>query len=186
MHKAKLPISRCYALEGVYPTAAQLAQEYLNVYSNDWHGWRILGASYFLLKSFDKSLQAYQSAVRLGDTNSYGPLAMAALKDNRLDVVGEMIPQLMALKDAKQTPEGERFHLISVLLFYSAKTYQRDVFIKTLEGEDLTKILQDKDIKLDIDSGCHIFKGKEIERIHQEFEAALSANSDSSTNAASP
>jgi tetratricopeptide (TPR) repeat protein len=181
--KAKLPISRCYALSGMYPDAVQLAQEYVNVYSNDWRGWRILGGSYFLMSSFDKSIQAYKNAVRLGDKGSYEPLAGAAIKSDRMDIVREMVPQLMALKDAKDTPEENRLHLMSILLIYSAKADRKDIFTKTLEGADMEKILQDDDIKLNVTSGCQIFQGKDIDEIRQEMEVAT--QNDLKTNSVS-
>jgi tetratricopeptide (TPR) repeat protein len=185
--KAKLPISRCYALKGVYPDAARFAQEYVNVYSNDWRGWKILGGSSFFMKSFDKSVQAYSNAVRLGDENSYEPLALAAIKGDRMYIIGGIIPELMSLKSAKQTPEDNRVHLISILLFYSVKTNQKDVFIKTLEGVDMRTILQDNDVRLDVTSGCQLFKGKDIDNIRQESAVATGGSSSSNnTNGLPP
>jgi len=177
--KARLPISRCYALKGVYADAARLAQEYVNVYSNDWRGWKILGGSSFLMQSYDKSVQAYSNAVRLGDENSYEPLALAAIKGDRMYIIRGIIPELMNLKSAKQTPEDNRVHLISILLFYSVKTNQKDVFIKTLEGADMRTILQDNDVRLDVTSGCQLFNGKDIDSIRQESAAAPGGSSSS-------
>jgi hypothetical protein len=93
----------------------------------------------------------------------------------------------MSLKSAKQTPEDNRVHLISILLFYSVKTNQKDDFIKTLEGADMRAILQDNDVRLDVTSGCQLFKGKDIDNIRQESAAATGGSSSSNnTNGLPP
>src|ERR1051325_8847435 len=69
--KSKLPISRSFAGFGAYFEAAKLAKEYVSTYSNDWHGWRILGNAYFLLNACDmmnasdEAIAAYSNAVHL-------------------------------------------------------------------------------------------------------------------------
>ncbi|HVU26196.1 MAG TPA: hypothetical protein VHG71_00400 [Verrucomicrobiae bacterium] len=180
--KSKLVIGRCYALEGAYPDAIRLTQEYVNIYSNDFRGWRVLGGSYALMNSFDKSIQAYKNAIQLGDTNSYESLALAAMQGNRMDIMGEIASQLMALKNSSLTSKQDRINLITILLFYSAKTYQKDLFIKTLEGENMKEILQDNKVKQDVISGCGLFKGADIDKIRQEMESVLPTSSTNSVS----
>jgi tetratricopeptide (TPR) repeat protein len=117
--KSILPVSRAYAFGGMYPEAAQLARQYVNVYSNDWHGWRVLGGACLLTKSYNESISAYKNAVRLGDRDSYQPLGLAAIKVNQPEVIGEIVPDLMASKNAKETSEKDRLNCIAVLLTYA-------------------------------------------------------------------
>ena len=177
--KEKLPISRTFAAGEMYPQAIKLAQEYVNVYSNDWLGWKMLGYCYNSINYSNEAINGYSNAVRLGDKDSYEPLAGVALKYGRIDVVRDIVPQLMAIKEAKQTPEENRINIITILLFYSMKTDQKDIFIKTLKGEDLRKFTKDNTIKKDIISGCAYFEdedtNKDIAKIRQEMEAATSS-----------
>jgi tetratricopeptide (TPR) repeat protein len=177
--KAKIPISRTFAAGEMYPQAIKLAQEYVNVYSNDWLGWSLLGYYYSSINYSNEAINGYSNAVRLGDKDSYEPLAGNALKYGRTDVVKNIVPQLMALKESKQTPEENKLNLISMLLFYSAKTDQKNIFIQTLKGEDMGKILKDDAVKKNIISGCAFFEdedtNKDIEKIRQEMESATSS-----------
>jgi RHS repeat-associated protein len=171
----------------MYPEAAQLARQYVNVYSNDWRGWRVLGGTYILMKSYNESIFAYKNAVRLGDKESCQPLAAAAIKADKINIINEIVPELMDLKDAKATPEKDKLNCISILLLYSVKSDRKDIFIKTLAGENIKQILQNDDVKLDLISGCKYFEGKDIEKIRQSLEAVMEENSNSSnTNSPSP
>ncbi|HKI69447.1 MAG TPA: hypothetical protein VKA67_07660, partial [Verrucomicrobiae bacterium] len=83
----KMPISRCFAGLGKYPEAARLAADYVQVYSNDWHGWKILGGAYVFMGRYKEALAALTNSMRLGDEGSYAPVAMVALHLDRLDIV---------------------------------------------------------------------------------------------------
>ncbi|HSY74446.1 MAG TPA: hypothetical protein VK810_03165, partial [Dongiaceae bacterium] len=76
--KMKLPICRCFAALDKYPEAERLATEYLDVYSNDWRGWKILGVAYLKMANYSAAVEALTNSARLGDGNSYTPLAFAA------------------------------------------------------------------------------------------------------------
>jgi hypothetical protein len=178
--KIKLVISRCYIEFYMFPEAAKLAEQYVNVYSNDIDGLEILGYSYGALiyggsNYVSNAIQVYSRAVKLGDKDSYEPLAGLALKADRLDIIEAIIPQLMALKQAKKTSEYNKINLTTTLLIYSIKANRKDIFIKTLEGVDMKKILQDDDIKLDVTSGCKYFEGADIDKIREEMESTTSS-----------
>ena len=183
--KAKLPISRAFAGFNLFSNAINLGTEYVNVYSNDWHGWRLLGAAYDSINSSNESIRVYSNDVKFGGKDAYETLAGVAIKNDRLDVVQNIVPRLMILKSAKQTPEEDKLNLISILLFYSIKTDRKDIFTKTLDGVDMKEVLQNDEVKKDIVSGCAYFEdedtNKDIEKIRQEMESATgSTNSVSS------
>src|SRR6267142_4458286 len=129
--KALLPISRCYAFFNDFNQAAQLAERYVQVYSNDWHGWRIIGAANAALTNFDKALCGYTNAVRLGDNRSCVQLGVCAWKLDRLDIMKEILPCVFAAKD---NPRSEKYKTdaLFVLLVYSTNTDREDVFVKAL------------------------------------------------------
>jgi len=114
--------------------------------------------------------------VKFGGKDAYETLAGVAIKNDRLDVVQNIVPRLMILKSAKQTPEEDKLNLISILLFYSIKTDRKDIFTKTLDGVDMKEVLQNDEVKKDIVSGCAYFEdedtNKDIEKIRQEMESA--------------
>jgi tetratricopeptide (TPR) repeat protein len=173
--KAKLPVARCYAQFQMIPQAMKLGEEYANVYSNDWRAWRLLGYCYEVMNYTNEAIRAYSNAARLGHKLSYEQLAGFAIKSGQLNVVGDIVPQLLALKEAKEIPEEDKFSLITILLAYSMKTDQKEIFIKTLEGTDMGKILRDGRIRQDVTLGCRIFEGKDIDKIRQEMESVTSS-----------
>ena len=73
--KARLPIAR--SLDGfkLFSEATNLGAQYVAVFSNDWHGWRLLGAAYNSLNLSNESIRAYSNAIKLGDKDSYASLA---------------------------------------------------------------------------------------------------------------
>jgi hypothetical protein len=170
--KARLPVGRSFNGFNLFSEATNLGAQYVTVFSNDWHGWRLLGAAYNSLNLSNESIRAYSNAVKLGDKDSYASLAQVALRYNRLDLVKDMLPQLFSLKDNPQTPEKNKLHLTSILIFYSARAHQKDIFIKTLEGEDMKQILQNWMVKNNVRAGCKVFQGEDIDKIRQAVEAA--------------
>jgi len=170
--KAKLPIGRSFAGFNLFPEATNLGAQYVTVFSNDWHGWKLLGTAYNSLNLSNESIHAYAIAVKLGDGDSYVSLAKVALKYNRPDLVQEILPQLFSLKNNPQTPQKNKLNLITILTFYSVQARQKDVFIKTLKGEDMKQILQNWMVKNNVRAGCKVFKGEDIDKLRQAVEAA--------------
>ncbi len=170
--KMKLPISRRYGAMGKYQDAVRLAQEYVGVYSNDWHGWRILGSANLFMNNFNAALHAYTNAVRLGDDLSYAALGLAALKTDRLDIVSNMVPRLVALKTSKLTSRNQSLQLATDLVIYSLRTNQKDLFMKAVEGFDPKEILAHDDVAFLVKQGCEQFKGGETDRLCQKLETA--------------
>lgn len=188
--KMKLPISRCFVALDNYPEAAKLAAEYVNVYSNDWRGWSMLGGCKFAMQSYNEAVAAMTNAVRLGDEKNYTGLGMAALKADRMDVLKEIVvPHLLILKRSKPTQGIDPLDVAMVLALYSVKADEQDIFTKALDGVSANQIISRADLKQLVVAGCEKFKGKDIDEIRQELEAAPGTNSSSSsitTNAPSP
>jgi tetratricopeptide (TPR) repeat protein len=172
--KMKLPISRCFAALDKYPEAATLATEYVQVYSNDWRGWKILGGADFQMGNYNAAIGSLTNSARLGDNDSYAALGLAALRTERLDVFQEIIPHLFALKRSKPTNRINPLDTIMLLVGYSLKVNQQDLFIKALDGVSANQILSRDDLKQLVETGCERFKGKDIDKIRQELESAAS------------
>ena len=174
--KMKLPISRCYMAMENYPEAAKLAQEYVNVFSNDWRGWRIIGGANYLTENFEAAVNAYTNAVRLGNVESSAPLALAALKTERFDVFREIVPGLLRLKDAKETQYGKRLEIVMALVMYSLSTNQEDVFEKAIYGLLANDVLSRGDLEFLVKQGCDLFKSAESARLCAELVKAPRTN----------
>jgi len=184
--KMKLPISRCFAAADDYQDAAKLAADYILVYSNDWHGWKILGGANLGMGNYSAAVAALTNSARLGDDGSYAPLAFAALKSDQLDVVHNILPQLFALKHSKSSGVV-RLDIVGVLVIYSLKTDGQDIFVKALDGVSGKQIVSRDDLHQLVMTGCNRFKGEDINKIRQEVEAAAANDSSSAaTNAPSP
>ena len=146
--KMKLPISRNFIGLGKLPEAARLAQEYVNVYSNDWRGWSILGGAKIGMKSYDEALVALTNAAKLGDKDNYASLGVVALAVGRYDIVRTMVvPRLLVLKDAKPSDEVDKYQVIAVLVSYALKTDEQKIYVKALEGVSAKDILARDDLK---------------------------------------
>ena len=189
--KAKLPVGRCYAQFNMIAQATQLGEEYVNVYSNDWRGWRLLGYCYDVSDNANKAILAYSNCAELGHTLSYEQLGGCAARNNRWDVVKSIAPQLLALEKSKATPQDTKLNVITILLMYSMAKGQKEIFVETLQGENMNDILQNKGVRQDVTSGLEIFSGafssKDIDEIRQKVKAATGINSAlSTTNSQSP
>jgi hypothetical protein len=180
--KEKLPISQCYIGSGKFVEAAELAHEYVNVYSNDFDGWEILGYCHVALEDHNSAIHDYTVAVNLGDTNSYEPLAGEAVQAHRIDIVQKILPQLMALQRASETSQDHKINLTTILTGYSLIANRKDIFIKTLDGHNLKELLQNDIIRKNVTSGCQMFQGKGIDKIREEMEAALGSKARSRLN----
>ena len=170
--KAKLLISRCFALEKDFREAALLAEQYVQVYSNDWRGWRILGSSSCALSNWNKGVMAFTNAVILGDEACYQLLAIAALQADRLDLVRDIVPHLLILKEAKRTDENDKLEIVMGLALYAFKADQKDVFVKALERVPAEKILSRKDVTMVVEWGCEKFTNAEVRSICKQLDEA--------------
>lgn len=185
--KMKLPIAKSFAVWSKYPEGAKLAQDYVNVYSNDWHGWRVLGGCKLMMGLNDDGLNALINAARLGDDGNYAALGLAALKAGRLDVFETIaLPHLfIAMNDTQRFPENERIQMKGIVIAYSLKTAKKDIFLKTIATIDFNTIYKWKDLNDLIVSGCERFEGSDIEVIRRKLGSALS-NDSASGNTNSP
>ena len=187
--KMKLPIAKSYAVWGKYPEAVTLAQDYVNVYSNDWRGWRVLGGCKLITGSYSEALDALTNAVCLGDKQNYAALGFAALKVDRLDVFKSMVAPylLMLINNTEQFPEKERNQMRGLLIAYALKIDNKPIFIKAIAGFDLSTISQWEELKDLIVQGCDRFKGTDIDKIRKELETNVGESINStSTNAPPP
>jgi hypothetical protein len=158
----------------------------VRVYTNDWHAWRIVAGADFFMNDFNGALSAYTNAVRLGDDLSYPALGLTAIKLDRLDVVREIVPRLLVLKNSKNVSRNQGLQLATVLLVYSLKTDQKELFMKAIEGFDPKEILAHDDVTFPVRQGCNQFKGKDIDSIRQVFEGDMGNNSSSTNTKVSP
>jgi tetratricopeptide (TPR) repeat protein len=166
----KLPISRCFAEFGKFQESAELAKEYLGTYSNNWRGWRMLGASLSVMKSYKEAVPAYTNAVRLGDTGDYVALGGAALESDRMDVLTNIVvPQLLVLKDSKDTKLEDRFEMISILLAYSLEANDPGTFMKAIAGLEAKDVADRESIKCLISNGCQLFGTDKVGSICQRL-----------------
>ena len=164
--KMTLPISRCYAAFGKYTEAANLANEYVKIYSNDWHGWNILGAAKLALQSYDEGLVALTNAVSLGSTKNFEALGYAALVTGRIEVFEKFALQpLLALKDAEKTSKAAKLKIVTILVGYSIKADKREIFISALAGVNASDIESEETLKEYLKTGCEVFKAKETEQL---------------------
>ena len=177
--KAKLVVSRCFAMEHDFQTAAQLAEQYAAVYTNDYRGWRILGGASYMLDRNERAFDAYKKAVALGDETSYAPLAGSALDLNRLDAVREIVPQLLRIKNSQDPPKFVKLDIVGVLAIYARKAEDKDVFLKALEGEKFQDILSRDDVAAAVDKTCQHFQSIEVDAICQKVHEAAVLRKDS-------
>lgn len=155
--KAKLPISRSYAEFGMWPNALSLATDYVRAYSNDWHGWRVVGAASCAMNLTNQAMSAYSNAIRLGDRRSNLDLAGAGLQFGDMDVIKPLIPALLKLRDVKETAKGDRAETMGLLIVYSVKVNDEDAFIKALEGVAPAELMENADLRKDFELGCQFF-----------------------------
>jgi hypothetical protein len=175
--KAKLPVARAYSCYFVFPISIRLINEYLNVYPNDWRGWRGLASSYMALHSWDQAIFPLTNAISLGDKGSFMALGFASILADKIDILKPYVPQMMAYKQAKNTPTQDRLSVTSVLLMYSFKTNQKDVFLEALQGVSMHEILGDVKLRQNVTAGCELFHGDDIDKNHQQMEKAEQKNS---------
>lgn len=186
--KMKLPIAKSYAVWSKYPEAAELAQDYVNVYSNDWRGWRVLGGCKLAMKSYNEAVDLILNAARLGDEKNYVGLGLAAVAANRLDILENIVvPHLLVqMNDTKDFPEKQRNQMRGLLIYDALKTDKKEMFIKAIADFDMDKISQWEELEDLIAQGCDHFKGADIDKIRKELEAATVSSSISTTTNSPP
>ena len=162
--KMKLPVSRVLAMSGQFKPAIELASEYIQVYSNDWRGWRILGGANVMLHDFPAALHAYTNATRLGDTASYSQLSGVAMALDRLDILRENLPRLLELKK-NSTEDVIPLDIVEFLVFYSIKTEDPKIFVQALDGVKAEDIQSRKDLTEIVKKGCEQFQAKETDNL---------------------
>jgi tetratricopeptide (TPR) repeat protein len=172
--KALLPISRCYAFFDNFNQAAQLAERYAQIYSNDWHGWRIIGAANFALTNLDEALSAFTNAVRLGDKGSCVQLGACAWKLDRLDIMNEILPCLFTSKNDASS-EKDKTYTLFILLVYSTNGDREDVFVKALAGVEPSEIAAREDLTSVFLTVYDRFKTKDLQPFCEKVRA-LSKN----------
>ena len=170
--KAKLLISYCCIGFGLYSNSIDFTSQYVNVYSNDFRAWNMLGTTYMIMKSSDKAIEAYTNAIRLGYIKSYIPLAGAAIDNDQWNIVQSIIPQLTDLRKSQDLLQNDKHDLAVIFLLYSIKTDNKDEFIETFDELDVKNMLSRDDLKQIVTHSCELFKGKDIDKIRQELEAA--------------
>ena len=182
--KMKLPISRSFAVWSKYPEAANLAQDYINVYSNDWRGWRVLGGAKLVMGSYNEAISALTNAARLGDEANYVGLGMAALAANRLDVLDSIVvPHLLILKnDGARFSKKERLEMRGVLVAYALQANKEEIFVKAIEDVDVNDIVSQEQLKAKVVRGCEQFKSKDLDKICQQIKAASQSESKTEKN----
>jgi len=167
----KLPVSRAYAGFRKFDAAAQLAKEYVNVYSNDWRGWNILGAARMAEHVYGEAIAAWTNAFRLGSTNNLVAFGAATIAGKRLDIFEDVVlPRMLGSKDSGIS-EIERVRMVNMLVLYSLEAKRADVFVKALSGLEGRVISSDDDLSANVRKGCEIFNAKETEELCRRLGA---------------
>lgn len=183
--RMKLPISRSLAVDGQFTQAARLAQDYVNVYSNDSRGWNVLGGSKLAMKSYDEAIWALTNAIRLGDARNCRGLGGAAIAADRMDILEKIVvPRLLIqINETDEFPENQRVEMRWILSVYALKTDKKEIFIQAVTGVDFSKLYQWPDLQNAITLGCKKFKGPDIDQIQRKLaEADANISNGVSTN----
>lgn len=150
--KSKLPISRCMEALDLDSQTATLIKDYLNVYSNDWRGWKILGAAYLGMTNYPSAMMAYMKAYETGcEHGCFVEISTCALKVDRLDVVRLTLPHLLQIKASKDPAAlalGDvPLDALTILLVYSMRAEDEITLIKALDGVTKEELFSREDLK---------------------------------------
>lgn len=168
-----LVVGACMGKDGDFQRAAELAESYVAVYSNDWRGWQMLGSASYMLDRNERAFSAYKKAVALGEDTCYAPLAVVALDLNRLDAVREILPQLLRIKNSEEPPKFVKLEIVAALSVYAQRAHSKEVFLKALEGLKVEDILSRDDIAAAVVKACQEFKAAEVQDICQKVDDAM-------------
>jgi hypothetical protein len=168
--KAKLPLSRCFALSGEYSLAIRLADDYVRAYSNDWRGWRIIARAAYEMKAYGRACFAAKKGVALGETEAYQPLARSALMTGRLELIPDLIPKLLQLKQQNDpgTPQ-----IIFTLALYSIAKKDKNLFVEAFKGVDVGHLLGKSPLRVPLFIGQSRFRASEVEPLWQEYRRVI-------------
>ncbi len=168
--KMKLPISGALMAFGKYREGGKLAGEYVQVYSNDSRGWKILGAAHALSGEYEEAFAAVTNSVRLGDKDCLARMMYLALKLDRLEMGKEIAPALLQFKDETLADKGECGDMVVGLCVYSLQANDSAFFYKAIRGISLDQILSREDLRELVKEGCGRFKDPQGDKLLREIE----------------
>lgn len=173
--KAKLALSRCIGRAGRLSEAIKLAEEYVQVYSNDWRGWRIIGVAAYNGHDFAKALAPLEKGVKLGGVEGeelHLPLADCAYKMGRMDILDTLVPSLIKLRQSAEIPEAEKQQITLLLVLHSFDKNDPGLFVKGLEGITMDQILADNSLRVSLLMGWNLFHPKKVAPLWKAYQAA--------------
>lgn len=171
--KAKLPISRCMGMGGYYPEAVMLAEEYLQVYSNDWRAWRIVGLAAYQEKSYGQACNALTNAIAYPEAaDLHYVLAVCALMSGRLEIVREVAATLLKQRDTAERDTRTKIEITHTLIYCAVATKDRELFLKSLDGLSAEEILSSEYIRTSLFIAHNFFEAKEVEPLWQAYQRA--------------
>lgn len=139
-----LPIGIAYAMEGEPRKSERAYLTYLKARPKDGRANRGLGFVYLSEKSYSKATKHFETAWRSGDKRSLLPLADTYIAAGKEPKIRGLLPDLF---NSRTEAKGEeRLEVSKVIAYYAinSKPFQRDVFLKGIEGLADGEILGDK------------------------------------------
>lgn len=169
--KMLLPIARSYAVHGNFQMGAKLAAEYLNVYSNDWKAWSVLGGAKAFMQQYNEALTAMTNVIRLGSDSNIAGTGLLAIQTERLDILETLIyPRLLHVRNAESTPEREKLDVTKVLVLYSLKVKKKDEFVRALAGIKVEELRKNEELAGFVRQGCRLFGAQETEGLCRQLD----------------
>ena len=99
-------------------------------------------------------------------------LATAAAFTNKWDIVQSVLPKLIDLKKGEQLSKKEKLQLAFVLLSYSEKCKNKELFVQNVNEMNVHDVLLDDDLNELVIKGCNLFEGEDIDKICKRFYIA--------------
>jgi len=96
-------------------------------------------------------------------------LATAAVFTNKWEIVQSVLPKLIDLKKGDQLSKKEKLQLAFVLLSYSVKFTNKEVFVQNVNDMNVHDVLLDEDLNELVTKGCNLFEGEDIDKICKKF-----------------
>ncbi len=172
-----LPISRAMAMTGDTTRAADLARSYVQTYSNDWRGWRIIGGASIYAKDFSSALLAYSNALNFGDSKSFVPYSASALELNRPELVSPYVTNLLTAEKL-ETESRFRTDALLCLVAYAYKTQNTNVLSTSLRGLPPSEIAKRPDICQMLGTIADEWGPKKLGKTWLETRAAILAENE--------
>lgn len=168
--KSKLPVSLCFMVLSRDAEAGKLASDYVTVYSNDWHGWKVLGGASAGTTNFAASVDAYMQACILGcEHGCLIQLCGAALADGRVAIIRPTIPRLLELKHGNASLGDDPQDALAILLGYSLEAADEETLIKTLDGVRKSDLFSREDLKGLVTQACVEFKSDKAQKVFRDL-----------------